>query len=206
VGTFFLLFSIYWIRLTNSLTLNTQEMLDIIKKELIRNVLLCLVAVLIITMILIAHPMTAFLVFLCVMLTLIDVLGFMHFWGLAIDNVTVINANLAVGLSVDYAAHIGHHFMVSTGTRRERVRKSLSEMGAPVFNGAFSTFLAVSLLGVSQSYVFIAMFKQFFLTVIFGVMHGLIFLPIALLYLGPQSNYDNDGSSSSSSAIEMSSD
>ena len=115
-----------------------------------------------------------------------------YYWGVAIDNVTVININLAVGLSVDYSAHIGHHFMVSSGTRAQRVKKSLSEMGAPVFNGATSTFLAVALLGASQSYVFIAMFKQFFLTVLFGVMHGLVFLPTMLIYLGPPSQ-NGDG-------------
>ena len=54
------------------------EMLDIIKEELIRNVILCLIAVLVITLLLLAHPTTAFLVFLCVLLTLIDVLGFMY--------------------------------------------------------------------------------------------------------------------------------
>ena len=29
------------------------------------------------------------------------------------------------------------------------------------------------------------MFKQFFLTIIFGVIHGLVFLPIMLVYFGP---------------------
>ena len=70
-----------------------SEMLDIIKEELIRNVILCLIAVLVITLLLLAHPTTAFLVFR-VLLTLIDVLGFMYYWGVAIDNVTVININL----------------------------------------------------------------------------------------------------------------
>ena len=116
----------------------------------------------------------------------------------------MINVNLAVGLSVDYAAHIGHHYMVSSGTRRERVRKSLSEMGAPVFNGACSTFLAVAFLSISQSYVFKAMFKQFFLTIIFGVIHGLVFLPIMLVYFGPpEENVAVGGSTSKITPLEM---
>lgn len=44
-----------------------------------------------------------------------------YFWGLAIDTVAVINLVLAVGLSVDYAAHIAHSFMIKTGTRDERM-------------------------------------------------------------------------------------
>lgn len=35
----------------------------------------------------------------------------------------VINLVLAVGLSVDYAAHVGHSFMLKTGTRDERMVK-----------------------------------------------------------------------------------
>ena len=37
----------------------------------------------------------------------------MHFWGLTVDTVTTIQLILAIGLSVDYSAHIGHAFMVS---------------------------------------------------------------------------------------------
>lgn len=46
---------------------------------------------------------------------------FRYFWGLAIDTVAVINLVLAVGLSVDYAAHVAHSFMIKTGTRDERM-------------------------------------------------------------------------------------
>ena len=37
----------------------------------------------------------------------------MHFWGLTVDTVTTIQLILAIGLSVDYSAHIGHGFMAS---------------------------------------------------------------------------------------------
>ena len=47
----------------------------------------------------------------------VDVAGSMHFWGLTIDTVTTIILILAIGLAVDYSAHIGHMFMTVTGTR-----------------------------------------------------------------------------------------
>ena len=47
-----------------------------------------------------------------------------YFWGLAIDTVAVINLVLAVGLSVDYAAHVAHSFMIKTGTRDERMMQA----------------------------------------------------------------------------------
>ena len=53
-------------------------------------------------------------------------------------------------------------------------------MGPAVFNGGFSTFLAFALLMMSQSYVFKSFFKVFFLIVLFGLFHGLVFLPVVL--------------------------
>ena len=55
-------------------------------------------------------------------------------------------------------------------------------MGPAVFNGGFSTFLAFALLMMSQSYVFKSFFKIFFLVVLFGLFHGLVFLPVVLRY------------------------
>ena len=42
--------------------------------------------------------------------------------------------------------------MQTKGDRVERVRATLVEMGVPVFNGAFSTFLAVLTLSLAVSY------------------------------------------------------
>ena len=42
----------------------------------------------------------------------------MHFWGLTVDTVTTIQLILAIGLSVDYSAHIGHGFMASRNGNR----------------------------------------------------------------------------------------
>lgn len=77
---------------------------------------------------------------------------FMYAIGLVIDSVSVINLVLAVGLSVDYSAHIGHCFMVKGGPKKDqRVIESLADIGASVVNGALSTFLAVAVLLFSTS-------------------------------------------------------
>ena len=43
----------------------------------------------------------------------IDIAGFMHFWGLTVDTVTTIIMVIAIGLTVDYSAHIAHGFMAA---------------------------------------------------------------------------------------------
>jgi len=114
----------------------------------------------------------------------VDVLGSMHFWGLTIDTVSCVDLVLAIGLCVDYAAHIGHTFMTCTGSRNERCRRSLRDIGPAVLNGGVSTFLAFVLLANSQSHVFLTFYKIFFLVVGFGLFHGLVFLPVLLSLIG----------------------
>lgn len=53
------------------------ETFRIIYRELFQGLGLCLMAVLVLTLILIAHPGAAALVFLCVTMTIVDVLGVM---------------------------------------------------------------------------------------------------------------------------------
>jgi len=161
------------------------EVFRIIRKEMFLSVGLCLGAVLLICMVIIAHPVTAGLVWFCVVITIFDILGCMKMWGLAIDNVTVIQLVIAVGLSVDYAAHIGHSFMTKGGTRGDRVIRTLGDVGTAVLNGGVSTFLAVMLLALSKSYVFRVLFQTFFLTVVLGLFHGMVVLPALLSLIGP---------------------
>jgi predicted RND superfamily exporter protein len=174
------------------------ETYRVIHRELYQNIGLALLAVLAVTVLLIAHVLTAGLVFACVLLTIVDILGLMYVWGLYIDTVAVINLVLAVGLSVDYSAHVAHCFMTKTGSRKERVTQAMEDIGVPVLNGAISTFLAVVVLGASQSYVFRVLFRQFFATCLFGVMHGMCLLPVVLSYIGPPAYAaDEDGAGSS---------
>lgn len=66
------------------------------------------------------------------------------------------------------------------------MQKTLSTIGAAVFYGGFSTFLAFILLALSKSYVFKTFFKVFLGVVIFGLFHGLCLLPIVLAWIGPK--------------------
>lgn len=97
---------------------------------------------------------------------------------------------MALGLAVDYSAHIAHAFMTQTGSRNDRVRDTLVEMGPAVLNGGFSTFLAFALLMTSSSYVFKSFFKIFFLVVVFGLFHGIAFLPVILSFIGKEGTPD----------------
>ena len=88
----------------------TYVMLDglaLISTELYRNVGLAIAAVGVIVLITVANIVTTLLITLNVTLCIVEILGVMYALGLVIDSLTVVNMVLAVGLSVDYSAHIG---------------------------------------------------------------------------------------------------
>lgn len=177
------------------------EGFKIIRKELFLNVGLALAAVAVIVLLTVASPLTTLIITVNVSFCIIEILGFMHALGIAIDSVSVINVVLAVGLSIDYSAHVGHCFMVKGGDdKNKRATEALADIGAAVLSGALTTFLAVVVLLFSSSYVFVTLSIQFALTVVLGVTHGLILLPVLLALLGPKpfssAEENNDGTKS----------
>ena len=160
---------------------------EVISEELYRNMILAILCVFLTTSVLLFNVWASLQVLGCVILTLVNVGGFIHFWGLTIDTVSCTNLIISIGLCVDYSAHVAHAFMSSTGTREERVKTALADIGPAVLNGGFSTFLAFVLLAGSKSHVFATFFKVFFLVVVFGLFNGLLLLPVVLSFIGPAS-------------------
>ncbi|XP_037081976.1 NPC intracellular cholesterol transporter 1-like [Pollicipes pollicipes] len=158
---------------------------QVIEFELYRNMGLALLCVFVMVLFLIADLIVCLLVLACVVFTLVDVGGLMFFWGLTIDTVSCIDVVLAIGLCVDYAAHVGHTFLTQRGGRQQRALQTLRDIGPAVFNGGFSTFLAFIFLATSTSHVFVTFFKVFFGVTVFGLYHGLVLLPVLLSLVGP---------------------
>merc|ERR1712038_579279 len=131
-----------------------------------------------ITFVLLAETKICLMVFTCVALTLIDVIGALHFWKTTLDPLSSVNIILAVGLCIDYPAHIAHSFLVSVGSSVERAQSSLMKICPAVLNGGMTTFLALVVLADSNSHAFLTFFKVFILTVLCGLFHGVVFLPV----------------------------
>lgn len=137
----------------------TWETNKVIKKELFRNLGVATAVVAMTTLVLLASVSASCMVVLCVVFTLVDVAALIHWWGLTVDIVSCIDLVLAVGLCVDYAAHVAHTFLTKTGDRIQRAADTLATIGPPVLSGGFSTFLAFVFLANSSSHVFQSFFK-----------------------------------------------
>merc|ERR1711902_483635 len=109
-----------------------------------------------------------------------------------IDIISCINIVIAIGLCVDYSVHIAHAYMLAKGSCVERAMYSVETIGPAVANGGFTTFLALVLLAASSSHTFLTFFKVFVLTVVFGIFHGLLLLPVLLSLVGPRTEIESD--------------
>lgn len=167
------------------------EEVGVIDTELTRNLIVCAAVILVIVMLLIPNPRVSIWVVLCIMLSLVDVVGYLYWWDVTISSISTIYILICVGLAVDYSAHIAHMFNVSTGTGEERTIKALERIGPSVFNAVVSTFLAVVVISTSKSYVFRIFFKCLFLVVVLGGAHGLWLMPVLLSMFGGTNKDDS---------------
>lgn len=97
--------------------------MDTIMKEIGRNLGLALLVVFLATLFLLAHLLMSLMVAINVAMTLANVAGYIGFWGLNLDTVVAIFLTIALGLAVDYSAHIAHAFMAMPGDNRNKRMK-----------------------------------------------------------------------------------
>uniref|UniRef100_A0A6I8PF59 NPC1 like intracellular cholesterol transporter 1 n=1 Tax=Ornithorhynchus anatinus TaxID=9258 RepID=A0A6I8PF59_ORNAN len=126
-----------------------------------------------------------------IIMIVVDTLGFMTLWGISYNAVSLINLVTAVGISVEFVSHITRSFAISTRpTRLERATEATVVMGSEVFAGVAMTNLPgiIVLAFANAQLIQIFFFRLNLLITILGTLHGLVFLPVALSYLGPGVN------------------
>jgi len=113
-------------------------------------------------------------------------------YPIEMNAVFVVNLVTSLGFGVEFCNHIGMNFMHQRGTREERIRKALNEMGSSVVVGIASTkFLGVCVLAFAPSTLFrIYYFRMYLLIIVLGVFNGLLTLPVILSLIGPKCDED----------------
>jgi len=170
-----------------STTNNNFKMKQIIGGELYQILGLTLLATLVATLLL-ASLRTALLITLCVMFTLVDVGFIIVLCGLTVNVITALSLLVGVGLCIDYSVHIARTFMVHRGTQDERAHRTITSIGPAVIKGGLGSIISILLLVFADSYFFSTFFKVLLATILLGLFHALVFLPVALSLIGPEPN------------------
>ncbi|VDP24721.1 unnamed protein product [Heligmosomoides polygyrus] len=139
------------------------------------------VAVIIVSLFLIPEPVASLWVSFSIVSINIGILGFMTFWDVRLDFISMVTIVMSIGFCVDFAAHLAYNFAKGRNVPpSERMRNALYAVGAPILQSATSTILGVSFLASAESYVFRSFLKTIFLVILLGVLHGLVVLPVLL--------------------------
>lgn len=109
-------------------------------------------------------------------------------YPIEMNAVFVVNLVTSLGFGVEFCNHIGMNFMRQTGTKEERAKKALAEMGSSVLVGIASTkFIGVIVLAFAPSTIFkLYYFRMYLFIILLGLFNGLMFLPLVLRWIGPE--------------------
>ncbi|XP_020845999.1 patched domain-containing protein 3 [Phascolarctos cinereus] len=158
---------------------------SVIIDNTIQNVVVAAAAVLIISLLFIPNPLCSLWVTFAISSVIVGVAGFMSYWDVNLDSISMINLIICIGFSVDFSAHISYAFVSSESMDvNQKAIEALNLLGYPVVQGATSTIIGVVVLAAANAYIFRTSFKIMFLVILFGAAHGLIFIPVFLTFFG----------------------
>ncbi|KAM4689070.1 patched domain-containing protein 3-like [Discoglossus pictus] len=157
---------------------------EVIVQNTIQNVIVASAVMLIIALLLIPDPLCSLWVTFAIASVIVGVIGFMAYWKVNLDSITMTNIIICIGFSVDFSAHIAYACVSNKKSdANKRVVDALHSLGYPIVQGALSTILGIVTLSNAASYISRTFFKIIFLVITFGALHGLVFIPVFLTML-----------------------
>jgi len=161
-----------------------------IAPELISTVLYAVSAVLFVGFMIIPHYSGIIFLIITVTLLFVDLIGVMQLLGVKINPISYVALVISIGLMVDYIVHILIRYYESDKYIHpiNKVKETLCTIGVSVLVGGLSTLLGFVPMLFSTANVFITFAYTVVPMVLLSLLHGLVFLPVLLSFLGPSTS------------------
>ncbi|CAJ0951468.1 unnamed protein product, partial [Mesorhabditis belari] len=154
--------------------------------NLLKAIALIAFAVFVVISLLLFNPWAAGTILVILVCMTVQLAGFMGWAGVKMNPVSAVTLITAVGIGVEFTAHVVLAFLTALGTREERTRAAVDRVFVPVIHGALSTLLGILMLAFSE---FEFVVKYFFVVmsalIVIGLINGLMLLPVLLSLSGP---------------------
>jgi len=144
------------------------------------------IGVLAISSVFLMHPGAVLILVAMIALTLSEVYGYLPFWNLKVNGVSVVNMIMAIGVVVVPIAHITRVFMVSYGDNVTRAKNALAMLVFPMLFSTISTFIGEFPLEFAKfPYFKLYFFYQYVIIGLLTLGNSFIVLSYLLEYFGP---------------------
>ena len=142
------------------------------------------------TLLFVPHPCLPFHMGIMFVSFLLGIIGISYFLGIYLTPVSMIVIMIGCGYGIEVIVHSYYGYMTSNGTDRgSRTHTILSTTSPILFHTNFASFLGLLVLLVVQSYVFQTVFKLLEISLALCVLYAVFFIPVALTFTGPGSNF-----------------
>uniref|UniRef100_A0A915ELK0 SSD domain-containing protein n=1 Tax=Ditylenchus dipsaci TaxID=166011 RepID=A0A915ELK0_9BILA len=176
-----------------------DQMLSL-KSLTLQTTVLTLACMTIVCAIFIQNPVSVATAVFAILSISIGVIGYLSWWHLNLDPVTLCAVLMSIGMSVDFTAHVSYHFQLTSKreiqmgeivevplvTSRDKLFNAIQAIAWPMSQAGLSTVICVLPLIFLQNYIPLVFVKTVTLVAIWGLFHGLVLLPCFLAALPPK--------------------
>uniref|UniRef100_A0AAF5PJG3 SSD domain-containing protein n=5 Tax=Wuchereria bancrofti TaxID=6293 RepID=A0AAF5PJG3_WUCBA len=168
---------------TYSLLWQLADQLNVIWPQTLQDLFISVVVIIPISLLVIPQPFCALAIALTVGSIALGIMGFMTFWNVNLDAISMITIAMSVGFSVDFAIHITYSYISQTDNQLNDKNGTLETVGWPILQASISILLGILPLATINLYIVKVCFKTVMLIIVFGTVHALLFLPLFLMQI-----------------------
>ncbi|VDM10167.1 unnamed protein product [Wuchereria bancrofti] len=160
---------------TYSLLWQLADQLNVIWPQTLQDLFISVVVIIPISLLVIPQPFCALAIALTVGSIALGIMGFMTFWNVNLDAISMITIAMSVGFSVDFAIHITYSYISQTDNQLndknipyKQLSGTLETVGWPILQASISILLGILPLATINLYIVKVCFKTVMLIIVFG--------------------------------------